>query len=183
MNTFMCLFPLLCLPFHFCFVFSRGTNRRESGPVTHHHLPAGHAGETTGLICLHSYHLKMSLNVSPAWPAGRRCCVTRLPSRPFCLLEKSTGAREQACNSCYIGSLDKYLYCLFNLVTFFVLFFLGGRIDEKAAQLHAITSLQAMLGKQQGSFAGGVNGNNSLTPQGPEVRQTRWDPHHLEWLE
>jgi len=44
----------------------------------------------------------------------------------------------------------------------------GGRIDEKAAQLHAITSLQAMLGKQQGSFAGGVNGNNSLTPQGPE---------------
>ena len=55
-------------------------------------------------------------------------------------------------NSGYIGSLDKYLYCLFNLVTFFVLFFLRGPIDEKAAQLHAITSLQAMLGKQQGSF-------------------------------
>jgi hypothetical protein len=63
------------------------------------------------------------------------------------------------------------MYCLFNLVTFLVVFFLGGRIDEKAAQLHAITSLQTMLGKQQGSFAGGVNGNNSLTPQGPEVRQ------------
>ena len=31
--------------------FSRGTNRREGGPVTCHHLPAGHAGETTGLIC------------------------------------------------------------------------------------------------------------------------------------
>ena len=65
----------------------------------------------------------------------------------------------------------------FQSAIFFVLFFLGGRIDEKAAQLHAITSLQAMLGKQQGSFAGGVNGGNSLTPQGPEVRQTRWDHH------
>ena len=36
---------------YFVVVFSRGTNRREGSPVTCHHLPAGHAGETTGLIC------------------------------------------------------------------------------------------------------------------------------------
>jgi hypothetical protein len=80
-------------------------------------------------------------------------------------------------------SVYSRLFRFFQSCYILLLFFLGGRIDEKAAQLHAITSLQAMLGKQQGSFAGGVNGGNSLTPQGPEVRQTRWDPHHLELLE
>ena len=57
--------------------------------------------------------------------------------------------------------------------------FLAGRVDEKAAQLHAITSLQAMLGAHKNpaaSFVDGVNGNNSQrntsSNQGPEVRQT-----------
>jgi hypothetical protein len=61
---------------------------------------------------------------------------------------------------CNLGYLDEYLYCLINLFYFrccvrlfiFVSFFPGRQIDKKAAQLHAFISLQAMLGKQQGSF-------------------------------
>ena len=45
---------------------------------------------------------------------------------------------------------------------------LAGRVDEKAAQLHAIASLQSMLGaKNSSSFVDGMNGSNS---RGPEVR-------------
>ena len=46
-----------------------------------------------------------------------------------------------------------------------------GRVDEKAAQLHAIASLQAMMGGKS-SFVDGVNGNNPMrtNPGGPEVR-------------
>ena len=104
---------------------------------------------------------------------GCRCRVTRLPSRLFCPQEE----KYWAVTLVTLGPLINTCTVFSILLHFLFCFFLGGRIDEKAAQLHAITSLQAMLGKQQGSFAGGVNGNNSLTPQGPEVRQTRWNHH------
>lgn len=52
-------------------------------------------------------------------------------------------------------------------------------MDEKAAQLHAIASLQNMLGaaKNSGGLGDGMNGNNSQrnTNQGPEVRVEKID--------
>ena len=66
------------------------------------------------------------------------------------------------------------------VIAVFSIHFLG-RVDEKAAQLHAIASIQSILGSAAGGpgnaaggmAADGVNGNNprnTSTNLGPEVR-------------